>query len=216
MRGTQKLVHALTGTRAVLVSASAVGYYGTSDTKLFKEDSRPGDDFLATLAGAWEEAALRNASNSRTVVLRLGVVLANGGGALQKMIAAFQAFLGGPPGGGKQWFSWVHIEDVCRLILHAAAEDKWDGVYNATAPQPVRLETFCMELGRALGRPSWLPVPKQAVRAVMGNEAAELILKGQHVVSGKVSQNGFVYRYKDVGSALHQLIRTKSTVSELK
>lgn len=216
MRGTQKLVHALTGARAVLVSASAVGYYGTSDTKLFREDSRPGNDFLATLASAWEEAALQNVPNSRTVVLRMGVVLANGGGALQKMTAAFQAFLGGPPGGGKQWFSWVHVEDVCRLILHAAAEDKWDGVYNATAPQPVRLETFCTELGRAMGRPSWLPVPRQAVRALMGNEAAELILKGQHVVSRKVSENGFVYRYKDVGSALQQLMRSKSAVSEMK
>lgn len=197
------------GSDAVFVSASAVGYYGTSETKSFTEECGPGTDFLATLASAWEDAALSNAANSRTVVLRMGVVLGNGGGALEKMSVAFKAFLGGPPGTGTQWFSWVHIDDVVRLILHACVDEKWSGVYNATAPQPVRLAAFCQELGRALGRPNWLPVPSRAVQALMGSEAAELILAGQQVLPRRTRANGFIYKYKDVGSALQHLTSSK-------
>lgn len=215
VKGTGKIAHALREKRsqAVLISASAVGYYGTtqSETQSFEEDSSPGTDFLATLAVAWENAALLNATNSRTVVFRMGVVLANGGGALEKMSMAFRYFLGGPPGGGSQWFSWVHIEDVVRLLLHASVDQKWEGVYNATAPQPVRLLQFCKELGRALGRPSWLPVPKQAVQALLGNEAAQLILAGQRVLPKRTLANGFIYRYKDVASALQQLTRSQQS-----
>lgn len=209
INGTNKLVRHLGAQRsnAVFISASAVGYYGASNSKAFVEDSPPGTDFLAELAVAWEKAALINTQNSRTVVLRLGVVLGNGGGALEKMSTVFKAFLGGVPGGGEQWFSWVHIDDVVRLILHAAVDEKWQGVYNGTAPQPVRLSQFCSELGRALGRPNWLPVPRQAIQAIYGNEAAQLILAGQQVLPKRTRQNGFIYRYKDVASALQQLVR---------
>jgi len=219
VNGTDKLVKTLRqqDSDAVFVSASAVGFYGPSETKTFTEESQPGTDFLATLAVAWEQAALANVSGSRTVVLRIGVVLGSGGGALEKMSAAFRAFLGGPPGGGSQWFSWVHIDDVVRLILHASVDEKWEGVYNCTSPQPVRLAQFCSELGRALGRPSWLPVPRQAVQALLGNEAAQLILAGQQVIPKRTRANGFIYRYKDVTSALQQLTKpNKSTVSNSK
>lgn len=207
--GTRRLVEALKEAPhpPVLVSISAVGFYGASETATFTEESPPGKDFLASTAQAWEKAALENAMNSRTVVLRLGVVLAKGGGALEKMKPAFQAFLGGPPGGGQQWFSWVHIDDVVRLIVHACADERWTGVYNGTAPQPVRLVQFCQEFGRALGRPSWLPVPKGAVRAIMGGEAAELVLAGQQVLPKRTRSMGFVFQYKDVGSALQHLFK---------
>lgn len=218
--GTQKIVNALheTSSRAVFISASAVGYYGTCPSDVaFTEDAPAGSDFLARVAVAWEHAALKNCTHSRTVVFRMGVVLANGGGALQKMSAAFRAFLGGPPGGGRQWFSWVHIDDIVRLILYASVDEKWQGVYNATAPRPVRLAEFCELLGRELGRPNWLPVPSGAVRALMGSEAADLILAGQQVLPERVRKNGFVYMYKDVGSALRQLITSrKEEMSKLK
>lgn len=210
--GTRAIAAALAdpAARAVLINASAVGYYGTSETDTFDERNKQGGDFLARLAHAWEQAALENGPASRTVVLRMGVVLARGGGALDKMSMAFRYFLGGPPGSGAQWFSWVHIDDVVRLILHASVDDRWRGVYNATAPAPVTLGEFCTELGKALGRPSWLPVPKQAVRALLGNEAAELILKGQRVVSTRMQENGFVYRFKDVASALRDLTKKEA------
>lgn len=213
VNGTRKLVDAVRKQRstAVLINASAVGYYGPSASKVFTEECKAGSDYLATIAMDWEQAALENTTQSRTTVFRFGVVLGNGGGALRKMSAAFRAFLGGPPGGGDQWFSWVHIEDVVRLLLHATAETKWSGVYNATAPQPVRLAEFCRELGKALGRPSWLPVPKQAIQALLGNEAAQLILAGQQVLPKRTRENGFVFKYKDVATALQQLTGSRST-----
>ena len=208
VNGTTRLVSSLqaSNSSAILVSASAVGYYGTSETTQYIESDGAGNDFLAKTASAWEKAALAYRSHSRTVVIRLGVVLARNGGALEKMSGAFRAFLGGPPGGGQQWFSWVHVDDAIRLLLTAAADARWDGVYNGTAPQPVRLKGFCRELGRVLERPSWLPVPKQAVQVLLGNEAAQLVLAGQHVVPKEARKLGFVFRYKDVGSALDQLI----------
>lgn len=204
--GTRRLVEVISKAEQppVLVNASAVGFYGASETNTFVEDAPAGSDFLAETAKAWECAALANTA-SRTVVLRIGVVLGNGGGALQKMSPLFRAFLGGPPGSGRQWFSWVHLEDVVRLMLHATVDEKWTGVYNATAPQPVRLKTFCEELGRALGRPSWLPVPKQAVQMLLGTEAAQLVLAGQQVLPKRTRANGFVYQYKDIRSALQNL-----------
>lgn len=206
--GTKKIAEAMgaAGSKAVLINASAVGFYGTSKSRECTEETGPGSDFLARLAVAWEAAALaKTPPNVRAVVLRFGVVLGNGGGALEKMSAAFRAFLGGPPGGGDQWFSWVHIDDVVRLILHAIVEDEWHGVYNCNAPQPIRLSQFCSELGRALGRPSWLPVPRKAVQALLGSEAAELILAGQQVRPERTLAAGFTFRYSNVASALEEL-----------
>lgn len=211
--GTEKLVATITETSssAVLVSASAVGYYGPSQTMMFTESSRPGTDYLARLAVAWERSAARNNDNSRTVILRFGVVLGLNGGALPKMTAAFKAFLGGPPGTGQQWFSWVHIDDVVRLIQRAIVMDSMQGVYNCTSPKPVRLEEFCAELGRALNRPSWLPVPSIAIKTLLGNEAAQLILAGQAVLPKRTIDDGFKFRYTRVSAALHHLYREQES-----
>lgn len=210
--GTRKLATILDqSTRPItFISASAVGYYGASESLVFTEAARPGTDFLADLASEWESVALQSKHPGRTVVLRVGVVLSSTGGALDKMIPAFRAFLGGPPGSGRQWFSWVHIDDLVRLILHTAVDHKWSGVYNATAPKPVRLTEFCKQLGRALGRPSWLPIPARAVQLLLGGEAAQLVLAGQNVVPKRTRENGFVYKYKDVGSALQDLLNSSS------
>lgn len=210
--GTAMLARAVaksTSFNGVFITASAVGYYGTSETKVFQEDSPGGDDFLAKLAAAWENAAwrhTRSSSNVRTVVFRIGVVLGEDGGALKKMTAAFKAFLGGPPGGGRQWFSWVHRDDIVELILQAIADKAWVGTYNATAPHPVRLSTFCTELGRVLSRPNWLHVPGFAVQAAVGSEAADLILAGQHVQSSRTVENGFRFKYATVGESLEAIL----------
>lgn len=197
---------------AVLISASAVGYYGTSETRTFTESQGPGTDFLARLAAAWERAAMRNSSHSRTVVLRFGVVLGRGGGALPKMADVFRMYMGGAPGGGKQWFSWVHVDDVVRMVVSAAVGVEWKGVFNCVAPEPVRLGRFCEELGKALGRPNWVPVPGSVVRVIMGNGAAELVLKGQKVVGKRASGVGFRYMYTDVREALRELIVVEEVV----
>lgn len=201
--GTRALADTLQGTPARLVSASAVGYYGTSPDGEFSETAACGSDFLARLAHDWESAAFSRGDD--VVVLRLGVVLARDGGAVPKMAAAFRAFLGGVPGDGNQWFSWVSLDDAVRILLRAAVCSGVSGVYNVTAPRPVRLSEFCRELGRALRRPSWLPVPGAAVRAAMGSEAAQLILAGQRVLPARATADGFEFRHRRVAAALGDL-----------
>jgi uncharacterized protein len=211
--GTAKLARAARKSPefdGVFVTASAVGFYGTSATETFTEDSPPGGDFLAKLASAWENAAwryTRTAPHVRTVVLRFGVVLGSNGGALQKMSTAFRAFLGGPPGGGSQWFSWVHRDDLVSLIVESIADPKWTGVYNCTAPNPVQLATFCDELARVLQRPNWLPVPAFAVQAALGSEAAQLVLAGQRVLCRHTIETGFVFEHPNIRDALNNIVQ---------
>src|SRR5579883_1012571 len=154
--GTQKLVDAIAQAAqkpSVLVNASAIGYYGTSETATFDETSPPGDDFLAQVCEAWEaEAEKVKQAGVRLVIVRLGSVLGNGG-ALAKMIPPFKLFAGGPIGTGKQWFSWIHREDLVNLILQALTQPQMEGVYNATAPNPVRMAEFSHTLGEVMHRP---------------------------------------------------------------
>jgi uncharacterized protein len=210
--GTAKLARAASKSPdfdGVFVTTSAVGFYGTSKTDIYDEDSLVGDDFLAKLAFAWENAAWRYtriAPKVRTVVLRIGVVLGPDGGVLKKMSTAFKAFLGGPPGGGAQWFSWVHRNDVVSLIIESIADSKWEGVYNCTAPQHVRLAEFCHELAALLGRPNWLSVPAIAVQAALGSEAAQLVLAGQCVESKRTLENGYKFEHENVRGALRDIL----------
>ncbi|NEO28061.1 MAG: TIGR01777 family protein, partial [Kamptonema sp. SIO4C4] len=144
--GTQKLVEAIANAESkpsVLVNTSAVGYYGTSETATFDESSPPGNDFLAEVCKRWEAAAEQvKDAGVRLAILRFGIVLGDGG-AIAKLIPPFKLFAGGPIGSGRQWFSWVHREDVVNLILHALDHPEMAGVYNATAPHPVRMQQFC-------------------------------------------------------------------------
>lgn len=201
--GTRALARALRGGKARLISASAVGYYGAgAGSAPLSEDASPGVDFLARLATDWERAALARGSEHASV-LRFGVVLAPDGGAAPRMAAAFRLYAGGAPGGGAQWLSWVHVSDAARFIARAAAaSDGVSGVYNVCSPHPVRLRDFCGELARVLSRPCWLPVPAVAIRALMGSEAAQLILAGQRVVPARAVEEGFKFRYGTVDAAL--------------
>jgi uncharacterized protein (TIGR01777 family) len=140
----------------VLVSSSAVGYYGTSSSLRFDESSASGSDYLSKVCREWEAAAAPAASlGARVVVLRMGIVLDKGGGALASMAPVFQLFAGGPLGDGRQFFSWVHRDDAVSIICRAMQDAAVSGPYNVTAPRPVRMGEFCQSLGAAMGRPAW-------------------------------------------------------------
>ena len=206
--GTQKLVEAIANANpkpTVLVNASAIGYYGTSESATFDETSLSGNDFLAQVCQAWEtEARKVKDAGVRLVILRLGIVLGNGG-ALGKMIPPFKLFAGGPIGSGRQWFSWIHVDDLVNLILQALTKPEIEGVYNATAPNPVRMADLSQTLGRVMNRPSWLPVPAFAIEALLG-DGAIVVLEGQQVLPKRTEETGFEYKYPNLQSALTQIL----------
>ncbi|WP_338429423.1 thylakoid membrane protein ThyD [Synechococcus elongatus] len=205
---TRALVSAIAAAQqkpAVLVSASAIGYYGTSETAQFSEDSPAGQDYLAEICQAWEqEAQAVTVSGTRLVTLRIGIVVGPGG-AIGKMLGPFKLFAGGPIGSGQQWVSWIQREDLVSLILEAIANPSYQGTYNATAPQPVRMVELSRILGEVLQRPSWLPVPGFALEALLG-EGALLVLEGQQVLPKRLETSGFQFRYPDLKSALQQFL----------
>jgi uncharacterized protein len=206
--GTQKIVEAIAKANpqpSVLVNTSAIGYYGTSETASFDEDSASGNDFLAQVCQEWEaEARKVKDTNTRLVILRFGIVLGNGG-ALGKMITPFKLFAGGPIGSGQQWFSWIHLDDVVSLIIQSLTKPTMDGVYNATAPQPVRMNDLSTTMGNVMNRPSWLPVPGFAIEAILG-DGAKVVLEGQQVLPKRTLESGFEYQYPNLQSALTQIL----------
>lgn len=191
----------------VLVNASAVGIYGNRGEEELTESSPPGTGFLAELAIRWEQSADEARElGVRVVKLRIGIVLGEGGGALEKMLLPFRLFIGGPFGSGQQWFPWIHLEDVTGSTLHALAHDTVDGAVNAVAPGIVRLGAFCKALGRVMRRPSWLPVPGFALRLAAG-ELGESLLWSQRVVPQVALHTGYAFRYPQVEQALRQVLR---------
>jgi uncharacterized protein len=208
--GTQKIVEAIAQANpkpAVLVNASAVGYYGTSETAVFNETSSPGNDFLAQVCQAWEaEAEKVKASGTRLAIVRIGIVLGPEGGVLARMMFPFQLFAGGPLGDGKQWVAWVHRDDLVSLILKALTDSSVAGVLNGTAPNPVSMGQLCRELGNIIQRPSWLPVPAFALELLLG-EASKLVLEGQNVRPQKTEAMGFQFQYPTIEAALSQILK---------
>jgi uncharacterized protein (TIGR01777 family) len=206
--GTQKIVEAIAKANpqpTVLVNTSAIGYYGTSETASFDEDSASGNDFLAQVCQDWEaEASKVKDTNVRLVILRFGIVLGNGG-ALGKMITPFKLFAGGPIGSGQQWFSWIHLDDIVSLIIQALTKPTMEGVYNATAPQPVRMNNLSTTMGNVMNRPSWLPVPGFAIEAILG-DGAKVVLEGQQVLPKRTLESGFEFQYPNLPSALKQIL----------
>ncbi len=205
---TEKLVEAIAQANSkpsVLVSGSAVGYYGTSETATFDETSNSGNDFLAQVCQAWEAAAQPVKDvGVRLVILRIGIVLGMGG-TVSKMLTPLQLFAGGPIGSGRQWFSWVHIDDLVGLILHSLRHPEMQGAFNATSPNPVRMGEFCQDLGAALNRPSWLPVPDFAIELLLG-DGSVVVLEGQKVLPKQTQASGFEYQYPTVKPALKNIL----------
>jgi uncharacterized protein (TIGR01777 family) len=186
------------------VSASAVGYYGTSRTATFTETSPPGDDFLARTCVAWEATAdAARALGMRVAAIRTGLVLGSDGGALRALLPVFRAGLGGVVASGEQWYSWIHLDDLIGIYLHAL--DGVEGVLDATAPQPVTNRQFTRTLGRALHRPTLFPVPAFALGLLLG-EGAEIVTEGQRVVPERTLATGYVFRYPELDGALAALV----------
>lgn len=194
---------------SVLVNASAVGFYGTSEQASFAESSAAGTDVLGSLCREWEAAAAGRPQATRLVVVRIGIVLAADGGALGKMLPVFRAGFGGPIGSGRQWMSWIHRTDLCALIQTALTDSSWDGVVNGVAPQPVSMASFASTLGRCLGRPSLLPVPGPVLHLLLG-DGARVVLDGQQVRSERLPQLGFSFSYPDLPEALAAATKTQS------
>jgi len=204
---TRALVGAMSSAQArpkFLINASAVGYYGSRGNETVTEASPPGNDFLAQLCLEWEtEARKSEALGTRVVLLRTGIVLANRGGALKKMLPPFKMFAGGPLGSGQQYVPWIHIEDEIGLICFLM-ENQTGGAFNATAPNPVTMTEFARTLGAVLNRPAWARVPA-SVLAVMVGEMADMLLASQRVVPDAALKLGFKFKYTQLKGALLSL-----------
>ena len=186
----------------VIVNGSAIGFYGTSLTQEFNENSQSGNDFLANLCNKWEEVANGKPFFSRLVIFRIGIVLEAEGGALGKMLPVFKIGLGGPIGDGKQWMSWIHRSDLCGLIIKALVDKQFSGVYNAVAPEPVLMKYFSKTLGRCLKRPDLLPVPGTILKLLLG-DGAKLVLEGQKVISIKLQEKIYKFKYPLLEKAIY-------------
>jgi uncharacterized protein (TIGR01777 family) len=192
------------------VSTSAIGYYGASETAEMDESSPRGDDFLARLCTDWEDATeAATEAGVRTCVVRTGVVLGKGGGALAKMLPPFKLGAGGPLGNGRQWVSWVHLDDLCRLYLYLLEDGSVRGRFNATAPQPVRMKELASTLGKVLHRPSLFPVPGAILRLALG-DVADVLLTGQYVLPRRALEAGFEFAHPDLEGALRHLLGKES------
>jgi uncharacterized protein (TIGR01777 family) len=193
----------------LLISASAVGYYGPRGDEDISEDTSPGSDFLAGICKDWEaEAMIAGEIGVRVVIVRFGLVLGPGGGALQKMLPAFKAFAGGHLGSGRQWMSWVHVEDVADIIKYCIENKSVQGPYNVCAPHPVTNREFSSALGKVLGRPSLLPVPGFALKAALG-EFGDVLLTGQKVKPERILKAGYRFKYTEIDSALRSILNKK-------
>lgn len=193
--------------RDALLTASAVCYYGPSQQQELGENSPPGDDFLSHLCRDWEEATAPAAeAGVRVASVRIGPVWGKGGGVLAKMLPSFRLGLGGPVGSGEQWVSWIHMDDLCSLFLELLENPELSGVFNGTAPRPVRMKELAETLGDVLGRPAKLALPAPVLRATLGDEAAEVLLQGQHVVPRRAEEIGFEFQYPTLRRALENLL----------
>jgi uncharacterized protein len=204
---TRNLVEALPGEGGVvLISTSAVGYYGSCGDTELNEASPAGTDFLASLARDWEREALSaEAKGARVVLARFGVVLGPGGGALAKMIPAFKSFVGGPLGSGRQWFPWIHIQDLVGALLFLARRSDLEGPFNMCAPNPVTNADMARALGKALGRPAKIPVPAFMVRMTAG-ELGDVLLSSQRTLPVRLLAAGFEFDFAHIETALAEVV----------
>ena len=190
----------------ILINASGIGFYGLETANDTDERHGPGNGFLADLCVEWEREAFRATDvGIRTTCLRISMVLGKDGGALQKMLLPFTCFLGGPIGTGTQPVSWIHFEDLGRLVAAMLEQPAFKGAINAASPHPVTMKEFCRQLGRALGRPSWLPVPAWALQLGLG-ELSTLMTHGQSVKPRMAQELGFTFTYPDLGPALSAIM----------
>jgi uncharacterized protein len=210
---TRRLVAAIRAAArrpAVFISGSAVGYYGTTDDDVLDESFPPGSDALASICVEWEaHAQAAVALGCRVVIVRGGIALSRDGGALKKLLPAFQWFAGGPIASGRQYMSWIHLDDWVGLVLWVLRTPAVSGVINGTAPSPVTNEAFSAALGRALHRPSWLRVPAFALHLLVGEVADVALINGQRVVPKRALELGFAFTYPNIDSALRAAVERR-------
>lgn len=203
--GTHNLVTALESLKnrpRVLIAASAVGYYGARGDEILDETSKPGEDYLAEVCQAWEEESLSAVPlGVRVITARIGIVLGKSGGALKKMLVPFKLGLGGRLGTGRHWMSWVHVEDLVGLLLHACARDEISGAMNAVSPAPVTNNEFTRTLATVLHRPAIFPAPEFALRLALG-EVTAVLLSSQRVMPRVAEQTGYQFRYPTLEGAI--------------
>jgi len=213
LRGTELIARAVAAMEVkprVVLSGSAVGYYGDRGDELLDESSAPGNDFLGTLAREWEGAAAPIAdAGVRLVLLRTGIVLAPNGGALEKLLLPFKLGLGGPIGGGRQWMSWISLHDHLGAMEHALFTDTLVGPVNLVAPNPVTNATFATTLGRVLERPALLPLPGFALELVYGEMAHATLLAGQRALPKALMASGFEFQHPTLEQALRTVLNSR-------
>ncbi len=209
--GTRNVVEAISKLKVkpkVLVTSSAIGYYGERGDEEVTESSMPGDDFLAEVAKAWETESRRaEDAGVRTVLLRTGIVLSKNGGALGTMLLPFKLGVGGVIGSGRQWMSWISIDDHVRVIRHVIENESIRGAVNSVAPGPVTNEQFTKILGEVLYRPTILPLPSFAVSMLFGEMGDALLLSSTRVVPKRLLDSGFEFKYPDLKSALEHILK---------
>lgn len=192
----------------VFVSASAIGYYGNTGEEWVSETHPPDSGFLGETCSKWEESVRHIESlGIRVVILRIGIVLSSEGGALPEMAKPIRYFAGAPLGSGRQYISWIHLEDLCRMFLHAIENEQMHGVYNAVGPNPVSNKEFTKIIAKVLGRPLWpFSVPAAVMKLILG-ERAQLVLNGQRVSGEKILSSGFEFKNKNLFSAVQSLLK---------
>jgi uncharacterized protein len=209
VESTRKVVEAIRGAGQddkVLVNASAVGFYGDQGSREVTEETPPGKGFLPDLCVQWESEARRaEEGGARVALARTGIVLGEGGGALEKMLPPFKLGVGGPLGSGDQWLPWVHRADVVRMFVWLVENREARGPFNVTSPEPVTMRGFARVLGKAVHRPALFPVPGFVLRAMLG-EMAESLLTGQKALPRAAEKLGFTWSYPTLESALRNLL----------
>jgi uncharacterized protein len=207
-RGTRNIVHTIFDTKPrpkALICASAAGYYGAHEDEIVDEWAAPGRDWLAQVVARWERQADTAKIGTRTVVVRTGIVLDAGGGALAKMLPPFKAGVGGPIGGGKQYMPWIHLDDLVGIYMAAIDNPTFQGPVNACAPEPVTNTAFAKALGRAIGRPAVAPVPGFSIKLLYG-EMSQIVLTGVRMVPGRAEELGYDFQHPDLDEALRSTL----------
>ncbi|MBF0106665.1 MAG: TIGR01777 family protein [Deltaproteobacteria bacterium] len=210
--GTKNLVSAchkyLNTPLAVFITASAIGYYPKKSNQILTEETGHGSDFLADVCFAWERESLHMSTCARHVTLRVGIVLGKGGGVLSKILVPFKFGLGGTMGSGKQWMSWIHVNDLVSMIEFSLNDASMNGVYNAVAPHPVTNKEFAKSLGKVIKRPAFISVPAIVLKTMMG-EMSTLVLDSQNIQSKKLKNTGFKFKYSFIHDALTEVCSTE-------
>ncbi|MCA1624919.1 MAG: TIGR01777 family oxidoreductase [Acidobacteria bacterium] len=208
--GTRVLVDALKNSQnptRIFVAASAVGFYGGRKDEVLTEESSEGEGFLTEVCTAWEDEIEKAETFARVVILRIGVVLAENGGALEKMLTPFKLGVGGVIGSGNQWMSWISLDDLIKIIHFALRNEYLSGAVNAVAPNPVTNKEFTKTLGKVLHRPTILPIPAFAIKLMFGEMGKTLLLEGTRVLPKKLQDAGFEFQFSNLETAIKHVLK---------